>query len=109
MIKTIYTVPAPDSLGAMIEVYGEPENAWYEWRIIDGGRTVRDTGTEGHSAFQGRQYGQSPLALRDALMFASGLPIDGDTPTDAASLEAGYAAKAKAVAAQQGGLTPGSA
>lgn len=30
------------------------------------------------------------------LMFASGLPIDGDTPTDAASLEAGYAAKAKA-------------
>lgn len=57
-MKTIYTIPAPDSLGAMIEVYGEPENAWYEWRIIDGGRTVRDTGTEGHSAFQGRQYGQ---------------------------------------------------
>ena len=95
-MKTIYTIPAPDSLGAMIEVYGEPENAWYEWRIIDGGRTVRDTGTEGHSAFQGRQYGQAEIALRDALMFASGLPIDGDTPTDAASLEAGYAAKAKA-------------
>lgn len=36
-MKTIYTIPAPDSLGAMIEVYGEPENAWYEWRIIDGG------------------------------------------------------------------------
>lgn len=85
-MKTIYTIPAPDSLGAMIEVYGEPENAWYEWRIIDGGRTVRDTGTEGHSAFQGRQYGQAEIALRDALMFASGLPIDGDTPTDAASL-----------------------
>jgi hypothetical protein len=29
-------------------------------------------------------------------MFASGLPIDGDAPTDAASLEEGYAAKAKA-------------
>lgn len=43
-MKTIYTIPAPDSLGAMIEVYGEPENAWYEWRIIDGGRTVRSTG-----------------------------------------------------------------
>ena len=42
------------------------------------------------------QYGQAEIALRDALMFASGLPIDGDTPTDAASLEAGYAAKAKA-------------
>ena len=97
-MKTIYTVPAPDSLSAQIEVYGEPENAWYEWRIIDGGRTVRDTGTEGRSACacQGRQYGQAEIALRDALMFASGLPIDGDTPTDAARLEAGYAAKAKA-------------
>jgi hypothetical protein len=84
-LKTIYTIPAPDSLGAQIEVYGEPENAWYEWRIIDGGRTVRDTG-----AFHGRQYGQAEIALRDALMFASGLPIDGDTPTDAASLEAGH-------------------
>ena len=76
-VKTIYTIPAPDSLSAMIEVYGDPDNAWYEWRIIDSGRTVRDTGTEGHSAFQGRQYGQAEIALRDALMFASGLPIDG--------------------------------
>ena len=74
MIKTMYRLPAPDSRTAEIEVYGEPENAWYEWRIIDGGRTVRDTGTEGHSAFQGRQYGQSEIALRDALMVASGLP-----------------------------------
>ena len=97
MIKTLYKIPAPDSLGAQIEVYGELENAWYEWRVIDGdGHILRDTGTEGHSAFQGRQYGQAEIALRDALMFASGLPIDGDTPTDAASLEAGYAAKAKA-------------
>lgn len=53
-MKTIYTIPAPDSLGAMIEVYGEPENAWYEWRIIDGGRTVRDTGTEGVVCGRGR-------------------------------------------------------
>ena len=29
-MKTVYTIPAPDSLGAQIEVYGEPENAWYE-------------------------------------------------------------------------------
>ena len=35
--------------------------------------------------------------------------LDGDTPTDAASLEAGYAAKAKAEAARQGAGTPGSA
>jgi hypothetical protein len=73
MIETIYTIPSPDSLDAMIEVYGEPENAWYEWRIIDGGRTVRDTGTEGSNFIQGRQYGQAAIALRDALMFASGL------------------------------------
>ncbi|EOD2764253.1 hypothetical protein ACJQQ3_004532 [Salmonella enterica] len=73
MIKTLYRLPAPDSRTAEIEVYGEPENAWYEWRIIDGGRTVRDTGAEGHSAFQGRQYGQAEIALRDALMVASGL------------------------------------
>ena len=73
MIKTLYRLPAPDSRTAEIEVYGEPENAWYEWRIIDGGRTVRDTGTEGHSAFQGRQYGQAEIALRDALMVASGM------------------------------------
>lgn len=71
MIKTIYTIPAPDYRDAKIEVYGEPENAWFEWRIIDGGRTVRDTGTEGHSAFQGRQYFQAEIALRDALMYAN--------------------------------------
>jgi len=85
-MKTVYTIPAPDSLNAQIEVYGEPENAWYEWRIIiDGGGTVRDTGTEGHGPFQGRQYGQAEIALRDALMFASGLPvpvpIEEGTPT----------------------------
>lgn len=74
-IKTIYTVPSPDSLSATIEVYGEPENAWYEWRILDGGRTVRDTGNDGHGAFQGRQYGQAEIALRDALMVASGMSV----------------------------------
>ncbi len=74
-MKTIYTVPAPDSISAVIEVYGDPENAWYEWKIIDGGRAVRDTGNEGHSDFQGRQYGQAEIALRDALMCASGMPV----------------------------------
>ncbi len=91
MIRAIYTVPAPDSVGAGIEIYGEPENAWYEWRVIDGGCTVRDTGTEGHSAFQRHQYGQAEIALRDALMFASGLPIDGDTTADAAKATANAA------------------
>jgi len=67
-MKTIYSIPAPNSLGAFIQVYGDPENGWYEWRIIDGGRTVRDTGTEGHGALLGRQYGQAEIALRDALI-----------------------------------------
>jgi hypothetical protein len=57
---------------------------------------VRDIGTEGHDAFHGRQYGPAEIALRDALKFASGLPMGGDAPTDAASLEEGYAAEAKA-------------
>ncbi len=74
MIKTLYTLPAPNSMTATIEVYGEPENAWYEWRILDGGHIVQDTGKEGHAAFEGRQYGQAEIALRDALMVASGLP-----------------------------------
>ena len=72
MLKTIYSVPCPDSLQGLIEVYGEPENAWYEWRLVDCGRIVRDTGTEGHAAFQGRQYGQAEIALRDALIYVTG-------------------------------------
>lgn len=73
--QTIYTIPAPDSHDALIEVYGDPNNAWYEWRIVDGNQITRDTGTEGNAVFQGRQYGQAEIALRDALMFASGLPL----------------------------------
>lgn len=73
MIKTIYRLPAPDSRTAEIEVYGEPENAWYEWRIIEGERIVKDTESDGCEAFQGRQYGQAEIALRDALMVASGM------------------------------------
>ena len=102
-MNTVYTIPAPDSLVAIIEVYGVPDMGYYEWRILDGGRVVQDTGTEGHSAFQGRQYGQAEIALRDALMVASGLK-DGHTmeaelrmlANEAASIEEGYVAKAKA-------------
>ena len=34
-MKVMYRVPAPYN-GGMIEVYGDPENAWYEWRILAG-------------------------------------------------------------------------
>lgn len=71
-MKTIYTIPAPDSENATIEVYSDPDGAWYEWRIIDGGRIVQDTIREV------RQYCQAEIALRDALMVASGLK-DGYT------------------------------
>ena len=70
-MKVMYRVPAPYNDG-MIEVYGDPENAWYEWRILADERIVQDTGVEA------RQYGQAEIALRDALMVASGLE-DGYT------------------------------
>ena len=70
MIKTIYRIHAPYSMNTWIEVYGDTENASYEWRIIDGEHTTKDTGTEGHRTL-GRQYGQAEIALRDALIYAS--------------------------------------
>jgi len=48
---------------AMIEVYGDPENAWYEWRVIEGGKVQRDTKDQG--------YGSPEIALRDALIAMS--------------------------------------
>ncbi len=61
---TLYKIPVPYSMGdAMIEVYGEPENAWYEWRVIEGGKVQRDTKDQG--------YGSPEIALRDALIAMS--------------------------------------
>jgi hypothetical protein len=73
-VRTIYAIPAPDSMRATIEVYGDQDMGWYEWRILDAGRVVYDTGTEGNSHCWGRQYGQAEIALRDALIYASGGP-----------------------------------
>lgn len=91
-MKTIYTIPSPLSTSEIIEVYGDPENGLYEWRVIDGDLTVWDTAThEGYSRFQGSQYGNAEMALRDALMFASVQLIDdgdGDTPTAAGKAKA---------------------
>lgn len=73
MIKAVYSgVPAPGISGAMIEVYGDPSGAWYEWRIVAAdGRVVHDTVNDGHESFQGRQYFSPEIALRDALIHAS--------------------------------------
>lgn len=65
----IYTIPTPDFDGR-IEVYGEPEMCWYEWRVIEGDLVIRDTAD---GLFGGRQYGSAEYALRDALIFATGL------------------------------------
>lgn len=71
---TIYEIPAPDSMDRVIKIYGDGEMGWYEYRVLDGtGRVLVDTGTEGS---YGRQYGQAEVALRDALMWCTGL-IDG--------------------------------
>ena len=73
----IYELPAPYTISGMIQIYGWPENAVYEWRIVYGEQS-HDTGTEGGHAFRGRQYGSAEIALRDALMTASGMK-DGYT------------------------------
>lgn len=68
----LYRVPTPYSMGdAMIEVYGDPEMGWYEWRILEHGRITQDTGQEGTAFCPGRQYGIAVIALRDALIEAS--------------------------------------
>lgn len=72
-IITIYSIPVPYSMdGSVIEVYGSNFQGWYEWRLVLSDGTIeRDTGTEGHAAFEGIQYGCPEIALRDALIAMS--------------------------------------
>ena len=61
MEKIIYAIPAPYSMGdRMIQVYGDSDMGWYEWRVVAGGRIERDTKEQG--------YGSAEIALRDALV-----------------------------------------
>lgn len=69
--KVVYSVPVPYAVrDEVIEVYGDPEMGWYEWRVVWRGRVIgtlrvmdsvlhdtRDTG-----------YGCAEIALRDALV-----------------------------------------
>ena len=76
MSQIIYNIPAPDSMHNVIEIYGDRGQAWYEYRVLDGtGTVIVDTGAEGSF---GRQYGQPEVALRDALMWSTGM-ADGYT------------------------------
>lgn len=61
---TLYKIPAPYGMGKrMIEVYGEPDMGWYEWRIVTDGKIELDTKDKG--------YGSPEIALRDALIATS--------------------------------------
>jgi hypothetical protein len=62
MTTVLYRVRVPFSLADdEIEVYGDAEMGWYEWRVVTGaGATVRDSRNAG--------YGCAEIALRDALV-----------------------------------------
>lgn len=50
----------------VVQVYGDPDNAWYEWRLLDGsGAVERDSADVGQ---HGMGYGNTRIALRDALI-----------------------------------------
>ncbi len=58
-----YRVTAPYSEDT-IEVYGEPDMGWYEWRLVTPKQEViRDTKNQG--------YGCAEIAQRDALIAMS--------------------------------------
>lgn len=59
-ISVLYRIPAPYVDGEFVEVYGEPEMGWYEWRIVVGSRVLRDS--------RDRGYGAAEVALRDGLI-----------------------------------------
>ncbi len=72
-VMIYYKIPVPYNMaGTVIEVYGSDGQGWYEWRVVTtDGKIQRDTGTEGHTAFEGIQYGCPEIALRDALIAMS--------------------------------------
>lgn len=63
-MQIIYSIPAPYSMGGtMIEVYGEPDMGWYEWRVVGSDSVERGSKDKG--------YGSAEIALRDALIAMS--------------------------------------
>jgi hypothetical protein len=59
-MQIIYSIPAPYSVDKMIVVYGDVDNAAYEYRIEAAGVVLHDTTDAG--------YGCAEIALRDALI-----------------------------------------
>lgn len=63
-ITTFYKIPAPYSAGdTFIEVWGDGEMGWYEWRAFDRERVLKES--------DAKQYGNAEIALRDALIAMS--------------------------------------
>ena len=85
-IETLHRIDRPFAEGT-IEVYGEPDMAWYEWRIIQRGEVLEDTGK--HGAY-GMQYGSAGIALRDALNY-------DEPPLPQPAQEAAYAVYVRGV------------
>ncbi|MBZ9540516.1 hypothetical protein [Modicisalibacter tunisiensis] len=56
--EVLHRIDRPFANG-VIEVYGEPDMGWYEWRILERGAVIHDTRDAG--------YGSPGIALRDAL------------------------------------------
>lgn len=72
----LYRIEHPYTTGAQIEVYGERDMGWYEWRVIANGTVRSDTGLEENG--RGRGYGIPEIALRDALVAeTSDAPLEG--------------------------------
>lgn len=64
---TVHRLERPYASG-VIEVYREPSMGWYEWRIVDDGQVLHDSGTQAnHDGTRGAMYGVAGIALRDAL------------------------------------------
>ena len=72
-IETLHRIDRPFAEGT-IEVYGEPDMGWYEWRIVSRGEVLEDSGKRGS---YGQQYGSAAVALRDAINWDLG---EEDTP-----------------------------
>lgn len=80
-IETLHRIDRPFAEGT-IEVYGEPDMGWYEWRIVSRGEIIHDTCDAG--------YGSPALALRDALNY-------DEPPLPQPAQEAAYAVYVRGV------------
>lgn len=76
-----------DDPGTILEIFGDPSNASYEWRVIEAGGLLK---------YSDAGYSAVPLALRDGLCFYYGPPSpelvdDTDQLRYALVPEVGYA------------------